>query len=141
MSYAGDVSPEDAYAALQDDADAVLVDVRTAAEWAYVGLPDLSGLGKQVVTIEWQSFPSGAHNGAFLGQLRDCGIAEDTRSTSSAGPASGRPPPRSWRPRTVSARHTTSGTGSRGRTTGWATAASRGGRPPVCRGGRDDPGR
>jgi len=78
MSYAGDVSPEDAYAALQDDADAVLVDVRTAAEWAYVGLPDLSGLGKQVVTIEWQSFPSGAHNGAFPGQLRDCGIAQDT---------------------------------------------------------------
>jgi len=39
MSYAGDVSPQDTYAALAADEDAVLVDVRTAAEWTYVGLP------------------------------------------------------------------------------------------------------
>ncbi len=54
MTYAGDVTPTDAYAALQADADAVLVDVRTHAEWTYVGLPDLTDLGKRVVTIEWQ---------------------------------------------------------------------------------------
>ncbi len=76
MSRAGDVSPEDAYAVLRDDPDAVLVDVRTTAEWSYVGLPDLSGLDKQVVTIEWQTFPSGARNDAFLEQLRASGVAE-----------------------------------------------------------------
>lgn len=76
MSYAGDVSPEDAYAALRDDPDAVLIDVRTTAEWSYVGLPDLSELGKQVVTIEWQTFPSGARNGAFLDELRACAVVE-----------------------------------------------------------------
>ena len=42
MSYAGDVPPREAYAALAADDDAVLVDVRTSAEWNYVGLPDLS---------------------------------------------------------------------------------------------------
>ena len=33
--------------------DAVLVDCRSIAEWAFVGIPDLSGYGKEVVTIEW----------------------------------------------------------------------------------------
>jgi rhodanese-related sulfurtransferase len=56
--YAGDVSAADAYAMLEGDKSAVLVDVRTKAEWAYVGLPDLSGIGKEAVLIEWQEFPT-----------------------------------------------------------------------------------
>ena len=39
MTYAGDLSPEETFSLLRDESDAVLVDVRTAAEWAYVGLP------------------------------------------------------------------------------------------------------
>ena len=78
MTYAGDVTPTDAYAALQADADAVLVDVRTHAEWTYVGLPDLTDLGKRVVTIEWQTFPDGARNEGFLDQLRAAGLGADT---------------------------------------------------------------
>ncbi len=74
MSYTGDVTPSETYAALAADPDAVLVDVRTTAEWAYVGLPDLSSLGKQVVTIEWQRYPSGAVNDRFIDELRDAGI-------------------------------------------------------------------
>ncbi len=35
-----------------------LIDVRTQAEWAYVGVPDLSSLGKTALFLEWQSFPS-----------------------------------------------------------------------------------
>jgi rhodanese-related sulfurtransferase len=76
MSHAGDVTPQEAYAALRDDPDAVLVDVRTTAEWAYVGVPDLTAAGKDVVTIEWQTFPSDARNSAFLDQLRDAGVSE-----------------------------------------------------------------
>ncbi|MGV0731772.1 rhodanese-like domain-containing protein [Mycolicibacter sinensis] len=53
MSYAGDITPEQAWAMLRDDATATLVDVRTDAEWRFVGLPDLSGLGREVVCIEW----------------------------------------------------------------------------------------
>jgi rhodanese-related sulfurtransferase len=76
MSYAGDVSPQDAYAALAADEDAVLVDVRTTAEWAYVGVPDLSALGKRVVFVEWQRYPDGALNGDFVDQLQDAGLPD-----------------------------------------------------------------
>jgi rhodanese-related sulfurtransferase len=76
MNYAGNVEPLEAYAALQADADAVLVDVRTSAEWSYVGLPDLSQIGKRVIPLEWQRFPDGALNTGFVEQLREAGIAE-----------------------------------------------------------------
>lgn len=68
-SYAGDVTPQEAYAALGEDGDAVLVDVRTRAEWSYVGLPDLSPLGRSVVCVEWQRFPDGAVNERFVDEL------------------------------------------------------------------------
>ncbi len=74
MSYAGDVTPAEAWEALSDDPAAVLVDVRTAAEWAYVGLPDLRGLDKDVVLVEWQTYPSGAVNGEFVAQLSAAGV-------------------------------------------------------------------
>ncbi|MEO7070596.1 MAG: rhodanese-like domain-containing protein, partial [Nostocoides sp.] len=72
--YAGDVTPQETYADLQADPDAVLVDVRTIAEWNYVGLPDLSGIGKRVVTVEWQRYPDGQVNAAFVDQLGEAGI-------------------------------------------------------------------
>jgi rhodanese-related sulfurtransferase len=56
--YAGDVSVSDAYAMLEQDKSAVLVDVRTKAEWSYVGVPDLSDLDKEAVLVEWQEFPT-----------------------------------------------------------------------------------
>jgi rhodanese-related sulfurtransferase len=74
--YAGDVDPSGAYAALRAEAGAVLVDVRTSAEWSYVGQPDLAQLGKGVVFVEWQHFPDGTLNGTFLEQLREAGVVE-----------------------------------------------------------------
>jgi rhodanese-related sulfurtransferase len=56
--YAGDVSAADAYSMLESDRSAVLVDVRTKAEWTYVGAPDLSGIGKETIFVEWQEFPT-----------------------------------------------------------------------------------
>ena len=47
------VSVEDAWARLKSDSRSVLIDVRTIAEWAYVGLPDLSSIGKRPVLVEW----------------------------------------------------------------------------------------
>jgi rhodanese-related sulfurtransferase len=76
MSYAGDVDPAEAYGALAADEDAVLVDVRTTAEWNYVGLPDLSGIDKRVICVEWQRFPDGAVNGDFVDQLQDVGLPD-----------------------------------------------------------------
>lgn len=77
MSYAGDVTPEQAWAALRDRPDAVLVDVRTRAEWSYVGLPDLADIGKQVVQVEWQGYPDGFVNDLFTSDLEDAGVAPD----------------------------------------------------------------
>jgi rhodanese-related sulfurtransferase len=77
MPYAGDVDPAAAYAVLTEREDAVLVDVRTTAEWRYVGGPDLSALGRAVVQIEWSRFPDGARNAAFVDELAAAGVAKD----------------------------------------------------------------
>ncbi|MSO90185.1 MAG: rhodanese-like domain-containing protein [Acetobacteraceae bacterium] len=73
------VPPAQVWEALQSDPHAVLVDVRTDVEWNFVGLPDLSGLGKQVVLIPWQVFPSMQINGEFVPQLRATGVGEGQR--------------------------------------------------------------
>jgi rhodanese-related sulfurtransferase len=72
--YAGDLTPEQTYAMLRSEPEAVLVDVRTVAEWSYVGLPDLGPLGKEVVRIEWVRFPDGAQNAGFTAQLIEAGV-------------------------------------------------------------------
>ena len=71
-----DVAPQQTWQALADNPAAQLVDVRTDAEWTYVGLPELSALGKRVLTIPWQSFPSGAPNQAFAQQLGASGLTD-----------------------------------------------------------------
>lgn len=70
MSYAGDLTPLEAWKMLSDNPEAVLVDVRTAAEWHFVGVPDLSGLGRDVVYIEWNTV-DGARNQNFVAELQD----------------------------------------------------------------------
>jgi rhodanese-related sulfurtransferase len=77
MSYAGDVDPATTYAALVEDPTSVLVDVRTNAELAYVGHPELSTIGKSLIAIEWQQFPTGAQNDRFVEQLDSHGIDRD----------------------------------------------------------------
>lgn len=77
MPYAGDLDPAESYRLLTDDPAAVLVDVRTRAEWSYVGGPDLSTLGKPVVQVEWVSFPSGVRNESFLAELAAAGVAKE----------------------------------------------------------------
>jgi rhodanese-related sulfurtransferase len=74
QGYAGDVSPSDAWQLLSENKDAVLVDVRTTAEWNYVGVPDLSQLGKQPVLLEWQVYPTMQVNADFVAALSKNGI-------------------------------------------------------------------
>jgi rhodanese-related sulfurtransferase len=64
--YAGDVAPKTAWKILSEDKRSVLVDVRTRAEWNFVGLPDLAPLAKQPVLLEWQVFPSMQPNPDFV---------------------------------------------------------------------------
>jgi len=74
MSTVPDVSATEAWAALASDPDAALVDVRTDAEWNFVGLPDLAPAGKEPVLIPWQVYPSMQVNGAFAEHLRKAGL-------------------------------------------------------------------
>ena len=67
--YAGDLLATDAYRLLVGDATSTLIDVRTQAEWTYVGVPDLSSLGKIALFLEWQSFPSMQIDGRFAARL------------------------------------------------------------------------
>jgi rhodanese-related sulfurtransferase len=58
-----------------------LVDVRTRAEWTYVGIPDLGPLGKRAVLVEWQTFPDQAVDSRFserlAGELKALGVQSD----------------------------------------------------------------
>lgn len=75
--YAGDISPADTWAQLKDDPDAVLVDVRTEAEWNYVGAPNLDSIGKETVFAAWVNYPGNTPNGSFLEEVKAAGITPD----------------------------------------------------------------
>ncbi len=64
-----EVGPRDAWEILSRDERSVLVDVRTGAELTFVGRPDLSEVGKDVVLQEWQTWPELDHNPAFAETL------------------------------------------------------------------------
>lgn len=67
---------------LAADPKAVLIDVRTKAEWAFVGVPDLTSLSRQPLLVEWQTFPDSRVNPAFVEQvsemLRSIGAGHDS---------------------------------------------------------------
>lgn len=65
-NYAGDITPQQAWDILKSSRDAILVDVRTEAEWAWVGQVDLSSLEKEHLLVEWNSFPGGLRNENFV---------------------------------------------------------------------------
>lgn len=79
VSYAGDLTPQQAWEILEADPSAVLVDCRTRAEWNFVGVPDVAGLGKQTVFVEWIDYPHGAPNQAFVQQLSAAGITAESK--------------------------------------------------------------
>jgi len=55
----------------------VLVDVRSDAEWAFVGLPATDSLGKPVVRVSWQLYPSMQVNADFARELEAQGVTPD----------------------------------------------------------------
>ena len=78
MSYAGDVTPEEAWKLLSENPDAVLVDVRTAAEWRFVGVADTSSLDRDVVYVEWNR-TDGTRNDGFVDDLVASGVTPGER--------------------------------------------------------------
>lgn len=67
--HVGLADPEETWAALSEGEPALLVDVRTRAEWTFVGAPDLSPLGAEIAFIEWLNFPDMRPNPRFLEAL------------------------------------------------------------------------
>ena len=69
MNYTDDVTVEETWKALQENEQAVLIDVRTRAEWAFVGLCDLSSIGKTPLLVSWQEFPTMDINPSFADSI------------------------------------------------------------------------
>ncbi len=58
-------TPDEAWDALRAGG-AELVDVRTRAEWTFVGLPDLTEAGARVHCVEWKRWPDMAVDPRFV---------------------------------------------------------------------------
>lgn len=77
-AYAGDVTVATCWEGLSRNPDSYLVDVRTRAEWTYVGFPLLPDGGAPLFQ-EWQSFPSMTVDPSFAAALvRQIGEAGGT---------------------------------------------------------------
>jgi len=75
--YAGDLRPAEAWALLEKEPNAALVDVRTLPEWSFVGVPRLDSLGKETLCVSWQVFPEMAHNQNFAAEVAARGVGKD----------------------------------------------------------------
>jgi len=62
----GEVLPGETWKVLQEDSGAALIDVRTRAEWTYVGIPDLGPLQNPFLMVEWQQWPDMNENPQFV---------------------------------------------------------------------------
>lgn len=78
MSYAGDITPREAWDLLVENPDAIIVDCRTSAEWRFVGVADTSSLGRDVVYVEWNR-TDGTHNDSFVDDLVASGVTPGER--------------------------------------------------------------
>jgi rhodanese-related sulfurtransferase len=70
VGYAGNITPTETWEILKSDQHSILIDVRSAAEWAYVGVTDLASIDKEAIAIEWKSFPDMEINSSFVDQVK-----------------------------------------------------------------------
>ena len=71
--YKGDVNPQEAFEQLSSNNNAVMIDVRTRPEWAFVGVPAV----ERMATICWQQFPSMQVNEEFVAAVTEFGIGKN----------------------------------------------------------------
>ncbi|WMW79786.1 rhodanese-like domain-containing protein [Undibacterium cyanobacteriorum] len=67
LPYSGAVTPEEAYALLEQDSNVMLVDVRTNAERDWVGRVQIPEA--QHKAVQWSTYPGGVANPHFLQEL------------------------------------------------------------------------
>ena len=60
-----EADPMTTWARLEQDETALLLDVRTQAEWSFVGVPTTPANRPSPVLIEWQEFPAMTVNPTF----------------------------------------------------------------------------
>jgi rhodanese-related sulfurtransferase len=72
--YKGDISPNEAHSRLKNNPSAVMIDVRTQPEWAFVGVPQV----ERLMRLSWQAYPSMGVNPDFVKEVEKAGIAKDT---------------------------------------------------------------
>ena len=69
VGHVEDVPVAEVWVRLKDDPGSVLIDVRTRAEWTFVGLPDLNEIGKRVLMVEWQTCPESKIDAGFSDRM------------------------------------------------------------------------
>lgn len=73
-SVVDELAPSEAYHALTEASDAVMIDVRTQQEWAMRGTPDVTETGKPLWLVEWVTYPNFSPNEDFMNQIDEsCG--------------------------------------------------------------------
>ena len=72
--YRGNLAPKDAHARLTANPEAVLIDVRTQPEWAFVGVPSV----ERLMRLSWQVFPQMQVNEDFVAQVEKASLPKDT---------------------------------------------------------------
>ena len=70
-----ELNPINAYHALTEKENSLLIDCRTRAEWVYVGIPDIRQTKAQLALIEWSNV-TGQENLNFVNQCRDKASAD-----------------------------------------------------------------
>ena len=69
MADIAQITATQAYQTLAEDAGAVLVDVRTEAEWAFVGIPDIAEPRR--ILLSWQVYPGMGVDPKFVDRLTE----------------------------------------------------------------------
>lgn len=64
-----DWSPVQTWKELESNPKSCLIDVRTRVEWMFVGVPDLSSIGRKTAFVEWHVYPEMRQNDSFVQQV------------------------------------------------------------------------
>ena len=67
----------DCFKVLREINNAKLIDVRTASEWSFVGVPDLTSINKKTIFISWQLYPEMNKNNNFYQEIIKLKIKKD----------------------------------------------------------------
>ena len=62
-------TPLETWAGLETTTDAVLVDVRTTAEWSFIGTVNLDEVDRKPILLEWLRYPDMSVNPTFAADL------------------------------------------------------------------------